>query len=536
MSHATALDRLIGVFDPARMRDRVKARAQLNVFSALSDSYSSAGPSGPSRLYRPAARDAAADTLPALRTLRGQSRDLARNHPIAIGAIGTNLNRVVGTGLALQAQPNRDVLGWTADQAQAWKRQVQTEFSIWADSTDCDITAHGTFYDLQELVLRSVLESGDAFSILPDAQQASPAQPYRLRVQLLEADRIGNPGGGQDTATVAGGIQFDADGRPLRCHVYHRHPGAIMAPGHKAFDGAWWEFTGATGRRRVLHHFRKLRPGQPRGVPYLAPIIDCIKQLGRYTEAEINAAVVSSMFTVFITNDAASPAPVFAGDQSSGPPGDAIEMGSGAVVGLAPKEKVEFANPTRPNTAFEPFVAAIVQQIAVALGLPYELLMKRFDSSYSASRAALLDAWMYLRGVRTWLSRSFCQPVYETWLAEAVSSGRINAPGFFRNPLLRWAYTRASWIGDSQGSLDPKNEVAAYRDAIDANLMTHERAEWELFGTDWSETTPQKVAERRVIEAGGLTPAPKPGAAAPGTQPAAAPAPAAPPPNEQTES
>ena len=141
--------------------------------------------------------------------------------------------------------------------------------------------------------------------------------------------------------------------------------------------------------------------------------------------------------------------------------------------------------------------------------------MKSYDASYSAARAALLDAWMWFRSQRTWLSRTFCQPVFETWMAEAVATNRISAPGFFADPLLRWAYTRATWHGDSQGSINPKDEVAAYTAAIEQRLMTRERAEWELFGTDWYSSLDGKEREQELLVEKNLLPVPKAGAAAP---------------------
>ncbi|RYF53322.1 MAG: phage portal protein, partial [Comamonadaceae bacterium] len=450
-------------------------------------------------------RDARSDSLPMLKYDRGASRELARTSPIAVGAINTNVDRVVGTGLALSAQPNRTVLGWTAEQVQEWKRKTQNEFSLWADSTDCDITQQLNFYQLQSLVLRAVLESGDAFTVLPDAA-ATRTQPYKLRVQVLEADRVGNPGNQVDTPHMAGGIRTDAAGAPIAVHVYTVHPGGYL-PGQTSslFEGQWIDRIGATGRRRILHHYRKLRPDQPRGLPYLAPIVDSLKQISRYTEAEIMAAVITSYFTVFIETPTGNSAPVFQGDQAAtGALGDEIGLGMGAVVGLAAGEKVQTANPARPNPNFEPFIAAVIKQMGMALGLPYELLVKQFNSSYSASKAALLDAWVYFRSVRTWLSISFCQPVYETWLAEAVAVGRVPAPGFFSDPLMRWAYTRAAWPGDSMGSIDPGKEVDAYTKAIEARLMTRERAEWELFGSDFNDTFVVKEAEEKgLVRPGG---------------------------------
>lgn len=511
------LDRAIGYVAPERALRRVAARTKMAM--ALSSSYSSTDPSSNVRYYRPMARSAAADQAGVLGSLRGQSRDLARKSPIAVGAINTNIDRVVGTGLALSAQPNLQILGWSQEEADAWKAQVQAEFSMWADSKDCDITGQQNFDELQALVLRSTLESGDCFSLLPDAPVATRLMPYRLRVQVLEADRVGNPDNAQDSDTVAGGVRFDKNGRPTDYHVYSSHPGSYLL-GRDRWKGDWVVPVSPNGRRRMLHHFERLRPEQPRGIPYLAPIIESIKQISTYTDAEIQAAVVSSMFTVFVKTEKGNSSGVFTGSEDGGGQtpamsDDEIGMGSGAVVDLADGESVEFANPTRPNTAFEPFILAVYRLVGVALGLPYELLIKQFNASYSASKAALLDAWQYLRRRRAWLVRSFCQPVYETFLAEAVATQRIAAPGFFSDPLLRWAYTRAQWFGDSQGSINPKDEVAAFRDAVDARFCTRERAEWELFGTDFNQTMPIKEAEEKALTKANLNPVPKAGAAAP---------------------
>lgn len=518
----TMVDRVVSYFDPVRGAKRAHARA---VLAMADEGYSTAGMTGPNRGWRPRARDAAADTLPHLSTLRGQSRDLGRNNPIGVGAINTNVDRTVGTGIALQAEPDRQVLNWSDQQAADWKGKLERQFSMWADSTECDITGYGNFYDNQALVLRSALESGDCFTLLPELD-ATSTQPYRLRLQILEADRVGNPNNAQDTGAISAGIRFDtARGAPTAAFVYDMHPGANLAQAAgKRYAGQWVEFMGRSGRRRLLHHFKKLRPGLPRGIPYLAPVIEAIKQLGRYTEAEIAAAVISSFFTVFITSASGQPAPVFTGQDPQAPAAELpaeINMGAGAVLGLAPGEKPEFADPSRPNPAFDPFVVAILQQIGMALGLPLELLIKRFNSSYSASKAALLDAWVWFRAQRTWLVRSFCQPVYETWMAEAVYTGRVEAPGFFTDPLLRWAYTRANWFGDSMGSINPKDEIEAYTTAIDHSLCTRERAEWELFGTPWGSTYPQKKRERDQLRKDDMLPTPKAGAAAPvRTQPA----------------
>lgn len=523
---ANLLDRAIGVFAPRLALRRATARAAFEAFSGAGSD--GAGLSPMNGRWSVSPRSADADIVRGLRRQRAEARELRRLNPIGAGAIDTNINRVVGTGLQPVPEPNARVLGWSDAQVAQFKEIVADEFSLWADSKECTLDGGQTFYERQGLVLGSRLDSGDCFTILPDAAPTS-TQPYRLRLQLIEADRCASPSTEANVADIVEGVRLRG-GAPVSYYILDQHPGALSVVGKGSMAGQWYDAIGASGRRRILHHFRPTRPEQTRGVPYLAPVIQAIKDLGRYTEAEISAAVLSAFYTVFIEQEGASaPAPVFGADPAATtstnetvpPSGQEIEMGAGAIVGLAKGEKANFANPTRPNAAYEPFVLGILKLIGMGLNLPFELLLKAFNASYSASRAALLDAWQHFRTERNWLVLSFCQPVYETWMAEAVARGRIAAPGFFSDPLVRWAYTRAAWHGDSQGSLNPKDEVAAYRDAIDARLMTHERAEWELFGTDWNRTFPVKKRERDQMDQAGMLPEPKAGAAT-GQQTAAA--------------
>lgn len=468
------------------------------------------------------ARSAAADTLPALRGLRAEARDLVRTEPFAASWVTTKVNRAVGTGLAYSAQPHRGVLGWSEDQAREWKQLVQREFSLWADSPECDWYGHCTFYDLQDLVLRSALESGDCFTILPDGERTA-TMPYRLRLQVIEADRVGNPAGEADSAAVAGGVRMRTADKPEGFFVYKRHPGALtLEAGDSLYDGDWYDAVGPSGRRRVLHHVKRLRPEQPRGVPDLAPVIQLFRDLHLYRDAEIKAAVAAATIALISETQTAVPDPIEP-NRLTYPPGtdvSLIGMEAGSVVGLLPGEKMDSFNPGRPNPNFGKFVDTIVDQLGASSFLGSEMLMKKYSTSYTAARAAFLDAWKHILDLRTAIVvRTQCQPVVETWMAEAVAIGRVPAPGFFTDPLLRWAYTRSAWIGDSQGSINPKDEVGAFIAARDGRLTTNERASWELFGVDWNEQFDVMKAEHDRLRQADMLPAPKPGAAAPSQQP-----------------
>ena len=222
------------------------------------------------------------------------------------------------------------------------------------------------------------------------------------------------------------------------------------------------------------------------------------------------------MFTVFVETGAdesdAAGGPVV-GER---PPGEGlrdneVKLGSGAIVSLAPGEKASIANPGRPNAQFDPFVQAFLRQIGVALELPYEMLIKHFTASYSASRAALEMAWQFFRRRRSWLSRRLCQVVYGWIIEEAVATGRLLAPGFFEDPLIAQAYCGAMWIGPSRASLNPLQEAEA--DALDIAtcVKTREQVCMERTGGEWENKHRQLAKEQAAIHRDGLDTAPPAG-------------------------
>ena len=157
-------------------------------------------------------------------------------------------------------------------------------------------------------------------------------------------------------------------------------------------------------------------------------------------------------------------------------------------------------NPGRPNPNFDPFVMAVIKQIGAALEIPYELLIMAFSNNYSASRAAILEFFKVIKMYRAWFVTDFCQPIYEEWLCEAVAKGRINAPGFFNDPIIKDAYCSAEWNGPSAGQLDPKKEVEAAELRVQGGFSTRERETTELTGTDFYKNIKQRKREEELLK------------------------------------
>lgn len=437
--------------------------------------------------------------------LRERSRDLYMGSPLATGALKTIRTNVVGSGLRLNAQIDYEYLGMTLEEADAWETQVEREFSLWAESIHCDAQRMNNFYELQQLAFISQLMSGDSFALLPVIPR--PGMPYDLRVQIIEADRVCNPPAVDKMDNkIVNGVEVNFRGEVVAYWIAQRHPNSISM---KKND---WvrirKFGATTGRPNVIHLMESERPEQRRGVPILAPVIETLKQLTRYTEAELMAAVVSGMYTVFIKseNPHKEVPGQFISEEDELYDDDEInyELGNGAMVALGENESIEIANPGRPNTAFDGFVTSLCRQIGSALEVPYELLIKHFSASYSASRASLLEAWKMFKMRRSWLASDFCQPIYEEWLAEAVAKGRINAPGFFTDPVARKAYCTAEWNGPSQGQIDPLKEVNAARIRIREGLSTRTRETVELGTGDFFRNHRLRAVEEKMRREHGL--------------------------------
>lgn len=509
------IDRTLAWLFPERALRRELARARLNFLHRFTNSgYSHSGASLRKKSMRGWEHDSRTPTEDIgfnLRVLRERSRSLYMNGGLATSAIHKNKSNVLGSGLELKCQLNYRQLGLTPEQAKEWEDRTEFEFKLWAES-EIDSTGLNDFYDVQRILLQGWLLNGDALAVVKYADEPEGMNPYRLRLHLIEADRLCNPTSLVNNGfnlnigyaaneyvelsngnKILNGVETDPSGKVVAYWISNRHPNSLL-PSREPLQWARVEATNPfNGLPNVIFIIDPERAEQYRGVPYLAPVIEQLKQISRYTEAEIAAAIVNSFFTAFITtegptNDIPYGDSISEDEQLSLTPEERLasyEMGPGTINVLGPNENVTFGDPKHPVAGFEAFTKAMAQLVGAALDMPYEMLLGVFNSSYSASRAALLQAWRPFRDRRDWFAYGFCQKVYEMWLFEAVATGRIKAPGFFTDPRRRKLWSQAIWIGPSPGQIDPVKEVQAAALRIQHRFSTHERETMELTGMDY---------------------------------------------------
>lgn len=436
--------------------------------------------------------------------LRKRARDLYEGGGLGRSGPTTLATSVVGWGIQPKPKIDADALGMTDEAAQEAERKILREFRLWAENQMCDATRQQNFYGMQQLAFLSMLMSGDVFALFGMKQNGRT--PYQTVIRLIEADRVCTPDSAGDSESadldngnrIIDGVEISPDGEVLRYHVANKNPSS--GSGDQETEWVSVEAFGKdTGLPNILHVMAMERPEQRRGVPFVSSVIEMTKQFTRYMNAELAANVVSAMLTCFITSsaddgkfgleDAVAESDKVTDDDLH------IELAPGAIYNLPPGKRIETVNPLRSNAQFENFVQTMITVIAASMDIPKEVLIKKYDSNYTAARASLLDFWRTVRVHRTRFNEMFNQPIYEQWLAEAVSLGRVDAPGFFDDPATRQAWCGCVWMGASMGHVDPLKEVNAAERRIANNITTQEQEASEYNGNDWAANVRQRKKE-----------------------------------------
>ena len=435
--------------------------------------------------------------------MRNRSRDLMRNEPFAVSAVDTTVVNSVGTGITPQSQVDAERMGLTEDQAREFQRVVERAWRRWARTADSGDRLD--FERIQFQVLSQILEGGDVF-VLRQAVDL-PHRPYLLAAQVVEADRVDTPAhefGGTD---VRMGVRLGERGEAASYFVNKNHPGdsGLHTKGSSQdFDEI--PARDPFGRPNVIHLYHQRRPGQTRGIPFLAPVVDYLNHLGGYYDAELTAARAAACVALFITSpDAGELAELQGNDEDDAEGRRTEQMEPGLKEYLLPGERVEGFDPKRPNTAFDAFTLNMIKAIAAPLGLPYELLVKDFsNTNYSSAKAALNEARRFFKVWRRLLVVDLNQPFWELLIEEMLLRGEL--PVFVRDfYAAQFDWTRALWIAPGWGMIEPLKETNAHLKGIDGKIVTYAKVIAEVDGGDWEGSFEQSARELAKLEALGMT-------------------------------
>lgn len=428
-----------------------------------------------------------------------RARSLFQNNTFVHALVQSIDVNVVGSGIKARPIPDFELLGIEREKLENWSRVVQKHFDLWADNMTCDVEGKNDFYQLQDLAIKIQAITGECFAL----PQYDRDNPYGVSVKVLESDRCRMPFGLLETDEFCMGIETSKRGKPIAYHFTKNVPYGINNYSD-IFDTVRIDAFDPLGARNVIHSFVCDRSDQRRGVPMMAQMIMQMKQLERYQDSELMAAVVASMFTVLIMNKDENSEPLLgnvADEQKVAPNDmDAVELAPGGIVRLNGAQDIKFANASRPNANYSPFVDYIQRGAAASLGISSEQVQHFFNSSYNAVRAALLESRKSFEKIKYNFIANYCQPIYEKFLTACIARGIIKAPGYFDDPLTHMLWTSCRWDSDAGFMLDPTKETQAIIMQLDNQLIDRDTACRKICGNEYA-VIAAKLAEERKIRA-----------------------------------
>jgi lambda family phage portal protein len=399
-----------------------------------------------------------------LRVLRARSRQMVRDSAYAKRAKQIVVNNVIGTGVGMQAQVanTRGDLHLRANDA------IESTWQQWCEPGSCHTGGELHFSDMERAAIGQVFEAGEI--LIRKHYRTAGDSTVPLVLELIEAERLADqfievPGATASGNQVRMGVEVDSFQRPVAYWLRRMHPGdthTIIGQQSDRFERV---------PASDIYHLRLIdRWPQTRGEPWLHSVLRKLDDMNEYTQLEVTAARGSAAYFATIT----TPTPDgFPSATEEGSQKQVIDLEPLTVQQLDPGEALQFHAPNRPNASLDPFMRAMLREVAAGCGTSYESLSRDYSqSNYSSSRMALLDDRDLYKAVQQWWIRSFRQPLHKVWLRQAVLAGAISAVPLdqYANDALRYEAVLFKPRGWSW--IDPTKEVAAYKEAIKAGLTT----------------------------------------------------------------
>jgi lambda family phage portal protein len=408
-------------------------------------------------------------------TITGRARDLDQNNGWINAGLDRRVESVIGVQIRLSAQPVHELLNRDYDWRMNWTGDVQARFKVWGNDIERrnDAKQRLSFGAQAKLAYLTYARDGEACAEIRDSARGID---NTTNVLLIEPERVSQPNGMIESPSLRRGIRYDSNGAMLGAYVQSGNPND-PSPEAQQLRWDYIPARGKTGRAKFVHIFSPRRVEQNRGISRLAEVMIPAKMLDRVDRAEVNAALKSAIFSLFIkapgtTEDVEAALAPTGGEGKIDPWISAylnhrgskpVRVDGAQVNHLFPGEDVVTPQRHSPNSNYPNFARFILQKVAGSLGISYPQISQDYAGiNYSSARVQLNEIWRSFIEDRHYFTQHFLTPIYAAWLEMEVAIGAVKIPGgpanFYRN---KTAITMAEWIGPGRGSVDPLKEANA---------------------------------------------------------------------------
>lgn len=431
---------------------------------------------------------------------------------------------VIGKGLKLQAEPVQRVLemeGVSLD-ATTFSESVEARFNVYRKSKRAHYSGMKNLDGVAADAFKNAIVGGDVLVILRFENNT-------VSVQLVDGHHVQTPVGEALPKNLNGnriidGVEIDPKGKHVRYYVktdIFKYT-AVEAYGKKS--GLQMAY---------LVYGLEYRLNNLRGIPLNACVLEALKKMERYKEATVGSAEERQKIAFSIEHNNAStgenpfvknlskalnvdgnadlPKDINGKELASQVAATTNKQAINMPVGSALK-MLESKN----ELYFKDFYTVNIELVCASLGIPPEVAMSKYDSNFSASRAALKDWEHTLNVQRESFAFQFYYPIWVAFLETEIFKNKIKAPGYAAAKaaddfMILDSYRMARFVGAPVPHIDPLKEVAAERAKLGSMgssfpLTTVEAATESLNGGESDANMEQFSAELKYAETLNLLP------------------------------
>ncbi|MCZ4273999.1 phage portal protein [Maritalea porphyrae] len=448
------LENAIKVVSPGTALRRAQQRQALDIVTQ-SRGYDAASNGRRTNSFKGRSTDVNAEIGPALATLRNRSRDMCRNTPIGARIVQTMTSHLVGNGIKIIWDTGSD----------ASDRRVGALYEEFESTSD--IEGETNYAGQQVLAARSMVEGGEVFGKFVDLR----LDDYRtvpFAIKLFEGDQVAagfdNFSKHKDTRL---GVKLGEWDQRLGYWLYPQHPGAA-------------DWRGANqpvlhDRESILHLYHGLRPGQLRGVPWMAPSLMTGRDLADLIDAMVTKTRVEACVTALVTGSDQGGGPENIGTTSKERPTDE-KLAPGLIKYLPHGADVKVVSPSGTGQ-YETVWMTTMMMICAGAGVTYDQGTGDLrQANYSSLKAGKIE-------LRRLVSQIQHVEFVPKFMARVTSRflNRTQLAGLL--PKRRDGYSH-QYVMPVHEPIDPLKDLQADILAVRAGAMSPQKF-FATYGVDW---------------------------------------------------
>ncbi len=429
------IDTVVNFFSPEAGLKRAQSRL---AFESVSRNYDVASKSRRNNNWLRTETSGAQEASKAFRIAASASQELVRNNPLAKRIKMVWASNVVGSGIQLEATGGSD----------AKTKKFNEVWDDWADSTECDFETHHTLYGLQDLWMKTVVESGGVFIRKHvNAKAKFPMQLQTIEQSFLDIQKNGLT----ENGTLIDGIEYDKNGQVRGYHFLTEKTGSSLGkPPKSKFHKS----------ENIIHIFRKDRAGQHLGITWFHSVATNLRNYDTYQDAKLMQQQIAACFAM-IVEEAENGMGTNINSEGSYSLPDTIEPAMVEYVKAG--QKITTVSPPKADSS-SAFDVGIKRDIAAGVDLTYEQLTGDYSLvNFASGRMGKSEFFNQLDNVQKNMMKPAMDKIF-IWFS-SLYGVKTGVAGF-----------KADWTFPPRAAVNPQEEFDVLMSKVRHGMLSPTKA------------------------------------------------------------